>query len=86
MLDIPPENEPQEKIADGKTYCVCKHEHSNGNGMRVRHKPEDHDFSKFQAKKGKKYKGSEANPPSKLKMCAESLTAHLSLLQGQLKE
>ena len=80
MFNIPPKNKLQEKIVDRKTYYVCKHKHNNRNGIRVRHKLEDCDFSKFQAKKGKKYKGSKANPPSKLKRCVESLIAHLSLL------
>ena len=82
MFDVPPEDEPQEKIADGKTCYFCRKEHNNGKSMWVRHKPEDHQSSKFQARKGNSKKGSDTAQPSKLKMCAESLSAHLSLLQG----
>ena len=76
----------QEKIVDKKTYYIYKNDYNNEKGMWVMYKLEDYNFSKFQAKKGKKYKGSEANPLSKLKMCTKLLTVYLSLLQWQLKE
>ena len=86
MFEILQDDEPKEKEVDGKMHYFCHKEHNNGKGMWGRHKPEDHNSSKFQGKKGKKKNNNVSDKQSKLKMCSESLVAHLSLLQGQTKE
>ena len=59
MFEIPPEDEPQEKLVDGKTFYVCRKDHNNEKVTWVRHKPEDHNSSKFQSRKGKTRKGDD---------------------------
>ena len=88
--EVPDEDDPKEKVVNGKTFWYCPHEHNNGNGMQTLHKPEDHKSSVFQEKKNNsKSSDDKVKSESKLKLSKNltgNMTTALSALQGFLNE
>ena len=45
--EVPEDDDPKEKVVNGKTFWFCPHEHNNSKGMQTLHKPEDHKSNVF---------------------------------------
>ena len=88
--EVPEDDDPKEKVVNGKTFWFCPHEHNDGKGMWALHKPEDHQSSVFQnRKKGTKSSGENNKSGSKLKLSKSlggNVATALSALQGCLNE
>ena len=88
--EVPEDDDPKEKVVNGKTFWFCPYKHNEGKGMQALHEPEDHKSLVFQdRKKGTKPSGANNKSGSKLKLSKSlggNVATALSALQGHLNE